>query len=103
MKRIATFVALGVLALECSAQVFRAEPEHPQRSPSPSTSGAINTPPAAQKAPFTVQRERNPCRNFDRELRALERRSAAAKSTGERDQFDLQYQRLLESKSRAGC
>jgi hypothetical protein len=43
------------------------------------------------------------CENFRKESRALARRSREAKSTGERDQFDLQYQRLQESRSRAGC
>ena len=104
MKRIAVFLALCALAAQCGAQVFRAEPQRGERPQS--SSGELNTPPA-QKPPFAAERRRNGkgerCRNFDRELQALARRSAEAKSTGERDQFDLEYQRLQESRGRAGC
>ena len=104
MTRIAAFIALITLLGAADAQVFRAEPERSQRSQS--NSGALATP-TAQKAPFAAQPHRSSkeqrCRNFDNELRALARRSAEAKSTGERDQFDLQYRRLQESRGRAGC
>jgi hypothetical protein len=105
MKRSAAFVVLITLSAAAGAQVFRAEPERPQRSSS--STGALNTPAPAQKPPFAAPPARTAkeesCANLRRESRALARRSREAKSTGERDQFDLQYQRLQESRSRAGC
>lgn len=105
MNSIAAFVLALALVADASAQVFRAEPERPPRAQQ--NSGALSAPPPGEKRPFGAQPHRNAveerCANFDKELRSLARRSRNAKSTGERDQVDLQYQRLQESRSRAGC
>jgi hypothetical protein len=95
-------ILAGLMVDHAAAQApFAAEP---QRNSRPSNA---NPPPTQEKRPFAAQPARSAdaerCRNYRRQLKQVERRQSEAITTGERDQFVLQRQSIVEQQQRAGC
>jgi len=92
------FAALMLVPVLAAAQPFRAEPQrHSAPAAAPAPKGAA----FAADPNYDPQRER--CRNFQRELRGIERSQREAGITGERTASNSRRLQVEQQAIKAGC